>query len=138
MPRCARILLVDDFEHWRRFVASLLQKHAEWQIVGEASDGLEAIQKAEELRPDLILLDLSLPKLNGIEAARRIRTLTPESKIIFLSQESSADVVQAALSFGAQGYVVKIRAGSDLLAAVEAVLECRQFVSSGLITGDPG
>jgi len=134
----ARILLVDDFERWRRFVAALLQKCPEWQIVGEASDGLEAIQKAEELRPDLILLDLGLPKLNGIKAARQIRELTPESKIIFLSQESSADVVQEALSFGAQGYVVKTRVGSDLLAAVEAVLEGRQFVSSGLITGGPG
>lgn len=99
---------------------------------------MEAIQKAEELRPDLILLDLGLPKLNGIKAARQIRELTPESKIIFLSQESSADVVQEALSFGAQGYVVKTRVGSDLLAAVEAVLEGRQFVSSGLITGGPG
>lgn len=138
MTRTARILLVDDFERWRRFVASLLQKHAEWQIIGEASDGLEAIQKAEELRPDLIVLDLGLPKLNGIEAARRIRRLTPESKIIFLSQESSADVVREALSFGAQAYVVKTRVGSDLLAAVEAVLEGRQFVSSGLITSGSG
>jgi DNA-binding NarL/FixJ family response regulator len=138
LTRTARILLVDDFERWRRFVASLLQKHAEWQIIGEASDGLEAIQKAEELRPDLIVLDLGLPKLNGIEAARRIRRLTPESKIIFLSQESSADVVREALSFGAQAYVVKTRVGSDLLAAVEAVLEGRQFVSSGLITSGSG
>jgi DNA-binding NarL/FixJ family response regulator len=133
-----RILLVDDFEHWRRFVVSLLQKHAEWQIIGEASDGLDAIQKAQELRPDLIVLDLSLPKLNGIQAARQIRKLTPESKIIFLSQESSTDVVQEALSFGAQGYVVKTRVGSDLLAAVETVLNGRRFVSCGLITGGPG
>src|SRR5208337_3233841 len=97
LTHSARILLVDDFERWRSFVASLLQKCPEWQIVGEASDGLEAIQKAEELRPDLIVLDLGLPKLNGIEAARQIRKLAPESKIIVLSQESSADVVQAAL-----------------------------------------
>jgi DNA-binding NarL/FixJ family response regulator len=134
----ARILLVDDFERWRRLVASLLQKCPEWLIVGEASDGLEAIQKVEELRPDLIVLDLGLPKLNGIEAARQIRKLNPESKIIFLSQESSVEVVQAALSVGAQGYVVKTRVRSDLLAAVEAVLEGRRFVSSGLITSDPG
>jgi DNA-binding NarL/FixJ family response regulator len=132
-----RILLVDDFERWRRLVTSLLQQNPKWQLVGEASDGLEAVLKAEELQPDLIVLDVGLPTLNGIEAARRIRKLTPESKIIFLSQESSADVVQEALRFG-QGYVVKTRAESDLLAAVEAVLEGRQFVSSGLITSGPG
>jgi len=84
------------------------------------------------------VLDLGLPKLNGIEAARQIRKHTPEPKIVFLSQESSADVVREALSFGAQGYVVKTRVGSDLLAAVEAVLEGRQFVSSGLISSGSG
>ena len=102
------------------------------QIVGEASDGLEAVQKAEELQPDLIVLDIGLPTLNGIEAARRIRKLSPESKILFVSQESSADVVQEALALGALGYVVKAHAGSELLAAVEAVLQGRQFISSGL------
>jgi CheY-like chemotaxis protein len=102
------------------------------QIVGEASDGLEAVQKAEELQPDLIVLDIGLPTLNGIEAARRIRKLSPESKILFVSQESSADVAQEAFSLGALAYVVKAHAGSELLAAVEAVLEDRQFVSRGL------
>lgn len=92
-------------------------------------DGLEAVQKAEELRPDLILLDIGLPTLNGIEVARRIRKLSPESKIIFVSQESSADVVQAALALGAQGYVVKAQAATDLVAAVEAVLAGKTFVS---------
>jgi len=104
------------------------------QVVGEASDGLEAVHKAEELQPDLIVLDLGLPTLNGIEAARQIRKLSPASKIIFASQESSADVVQEALSSGARGYVLKTRADVDLVAAVEAVLEGRQFVSSGLQT----
>jgi CheY-like chemotaxis protein len=102
------------------------------QIVGEASDGLEAVQKAEELHPDLIVLDIGLPTLTGIEAARRIRKLSPEPKILFVSQESSADVVQEALSLGALGYVVKAHAGSELLAAVGAVLEDRQFISGGL------
>jgi DNA-binding NarL/FixJ family response regulator len=132
-----RILLGEDFEPWCRFVVSLLQEKPEWRIVGETSDGLEAVQKAKELRPDLILLDIGLPKLNGIEAARQIRKLTPESRIIFVSQESSADVVAEALSFGPQGYVLKIKAGDDLLIAMEAVLEGKQFVSCGLITGKP-
>jgi DNA-binding NarL/FixJ family response regulator len=88
--------------------------------------------RAEDLRPDLILLDLGLPKLNGVEAVRQIRKLAPESKILFLSLVSSPDVVQEALKSGAKGYVSKAKMGIDLLAAVEAVLDGRQFVSSGL------
>ena len=99
------------------------------EVVCELSDGLAAVQKAEELKPDLILLDIGLPGLNGIEAGRQIRKLVPSAKIIFLTQESSEDVVQEALSLGALGYVVKTRAGSDLLAAVETVLEGKQYVS---------
>jgi DNA-binding NarL/FixJ family response regulator len=102
------------------------------QIIAEVSDGLEAVQQAQELKPDLILLDIGLPTLNGIEAARKIRKLAPESKIIFVTQESFADVLQEALSTGAQGYVLKARAGIDLIAAVEAVIEGRQFLSSSL------
>jgi DNA-binding NarL/FixJ family response regulator len=100
------------------------------QVVCEVSDGLETVQKAEELQPDLIFLDIGLPTLNGIAAARQIRTLAPESKIIFVSQESSPDVIQEALNLGARGYVVKTRAGIDLLAAVEAVLRGKDFISS--------
>jgi DNA-binding NarL/FixJ family response regulator len=132
-----RILLGEDFEPWRRFVVALLQeKKPEWQIVGETSDGLEVVQKATELRPDLILLDIGLPNLNGIEAARQIRRLIPESRIIFVSQETSADVASEALSLGAHGYVLKIRAECDLLTAIEAVLGGKQFVSCGLIPGE--
>jgi len=127
-----RVLVVDDYEPFRRFICSTLKKGPALQIVGETSDGLEAVHKAEELQPDLIVLDIGLPTLNGIEAARRIRKLSPESKILFISQESAADVVQEALALGALGYVVKAHAGSELLAAVEAVLEGRQFVSRGL------
>jgi DNA-binding NarL/FixJ family response regulator len=83
-----------------------------------------------ELKPDLILLDIGLPTLNGLEAARQIRKLVPESKIIFLSQESSADVVQEALRIGARGYVVKVRAATGLLTAVEAVISGKRYVSS--------
>jgi DNA-binding NarL/FixJ family response regulator len=127
-----RVFVVDDYEPFRRFVCSTLEQRPELQIIGEASDGLEAVQKAEEIQPDLIVLDLGLPTLNGIEAARQIRKLAPQSKILFLSQESSPDVVQEAFTLGALGYVVKAHAGSELLAAVEAVRHGRQFVSRGL------
>ena len=127
-----RVLVVDDYEPFRRFICSTLGQKLELQIVAEALDGLEAVHKAEELQPNLIVLDVGLPTLNGIEAARRIRKLSPNSKILFVSQESSADTAQEALALGALGYVVKSHAGSELLAAVEAVLEGRQFISSGL------
>src|SRR5580700_7137784 len=128
-----RVLVVEDFEPFRQFVCSTVGDSSELQVICEVSDGLEAVQKAEELQPDLILLDIGLPTLNGIEVARRIRKLSPESKIIFVSQESSAEVVQEALALGALGYVVKAHAGGELLAAVGAVLAGSQFVGSGLL-----
>ena len=108
----------------------LFRTRPEWQVVAEASDGREAIQKAEELNPDLILLDVGLPNLNGIEAARVIRQRSPNSRIIFLSQNNDLDVVQAALSTGAWGYVRKIDAGRELLPAMDAVLGGKRFVGS--------
>jgi DNA-binding NarL/FixJ family response regulator len=116
-----RVLIVEDFAPFRRFICSTLGKRHDLQVVCEVSDGLEALQKAE---------DIGLPTLNGIEAARRIRRLSPESKIIFVTQESSADVVQEALSVGARGYVLKTKAASELLAAVEAVIMDKQSVGS--------
>jgi CheY-like chemotaxis protein len=109
------------FDAWER---------PESQIVGEVSDGLEAVQKAEELRPDLILLDIGLPTLSGIEGARRVRKLSPKSRILFVSQETSVHVVRGALAEGAKGYVVKIDARRELLTAVDAVLRGEQFVGS--------
>jgi DNA-binding NarL/FixJ family response regulator len=127
-----RILITDDFEDWRRQVHLLLQTRPAWQVIAEASDGLEAVQKSEDLKPDLILLDIGLPQLNGIEAARQIRQRSPNSKIIFLSQNSDLNIVQAVLSTGASGYVRKIDAGRELLPAIDAVLRGEQFVSSSL------
>jgi DNA-binding NarL/FixJ family response regulator len=131
-----RILIVDDFEDWRRQVHSLLQGRPAWQVIAEASEGLEAVQKAEELKPDLILLDIGLSKLNGIEAALQIRQRSPNSRIIFLSQNSDLDVVRTALGTGALGYVLKIDAGCELLPSVDAVLGGEQFVSSS-VKGHP-
>jgi DNA-binding NarL/FixJ family response regulator len=137
-----RVLVVEDHRDWRNLVRLLFQMRPEWQIISEVSDGLEAVQKADELKPDLILLDIGLPKLNGIEAARRIRQHSPNSKIIFLSMDNSLDVVQAALSVGGHGYVYKASAQSDLLPAIDAVLRGEQFVSSTLsgykLTDTPG
>jgi DNA-binding NarL/FixJ family response regulator len=125
-------MVVDDYENWRRQIHSLLEARPEWQVIAEASDGSEAVQKAEGLKPDLILLDIGLPKLSGIEAARRIRHVSPSSKIIFLSQNSDLEFVRVALSTGALGYVQKIDAGRELLPAVAAVLKGKKFVSSSL------
>ena len=127
-----RVLVVEDFEPFRRLICSMLRKMPGLQIIEEASDALEAVRKAEELQPDLIQLDVGLPSLNGIEAARRICTLSPKSKIVFVTQVSDPDVLQEALNLGAKGYVVKTNVASDLLAAVDAVLGGRSFVSGGL------
>jgi DNA-binding NarL/FixJ family response regulator len=101
-------------------------------VVGVASDGLEAILKTERLQPNLILLDIGLPRLDGIEAARRILSAAPESKILFLSQESDLDVARAALSAGGHGYVVKSDADDDLIGAIETVMEGERYLSRKL------
>jgi DNA-binding NarL/FixJ family response regulator len=123
-----RVLVVDDYEPFRRFLCSILQNEVRSPTIVEASDGVQAIEIAQALRPDLILLDIGLPKLNGIDAARRIREFAPQSKILFVSQESSVDVVQAAFSVGASGYVVKADAARELRTAVKAVWRGERFV----------
>ena len=127
-----RVLVVEDFAPFLQIIRSSLAEMPDVQVIGEVADGLEAVQKAELLEPDLVLLDIGLPTLNGIDAARQIRRLAPASKIIFLSQESDSDVVHEALKLGAWGFVAKTRTASDLPAAVDAFLEGRQFVSDGL------
>ena len=131
-----RVLVVDDYEPWRRFACTTLLKQPELHVIGEVSDGLEAVQQAKELQPDLILLDIGLPTLNGIEAARRIREVSPNSKILFVSENRSQDIAREALSTGAGGYVVKSDAGSELLLAIRAVLKGQRLVSASL--GDHG
>jgi DNA-binding response OmpR family regulator len=125
--RAVHVLVVEDYKRFRNFVCMLLQQSGGFQI-SEASDGLEAVQKFRELKPDLILLDIGLPQVNGLEVARR---LGPTARALFLSQESSSDVVHEALGIGA-GYVYKPDALSELLPAIKAVLEGKQYVSSSL------
>ena len=128
MEALVRILVVDDFEPWRRYLGLFLRLKPEWQIICEASDGLEAIEKSRELQPDLILLDIGLPALNGIEAAKQIRKVSPRSKIIFLSENTVPEIVREALGVGGCGYVVKSDAGGDLVAALHAAIANKQFV----------
>ena len=125
-----RVLVADDFEPWRNYVRSALEK-CDGYSVNVTTDGLETAQKALELQPDLILLDIRLAKINGIEAARRIRSECPKSKILFVSVERSLDIIREALSTGAQGYLNKSD-GAELLAGVEAVRHGRFFVSRSL------
>src|SRR5215469_1582838 len=134
VERTARILVVDDYEPWRRFIRSALRKRPELKLVGEMSDGLQAVQKAQELEPDLILLDIGLPTINGIQAARRIRECAPKSRILFVSENRSTDIAKEALATGASGFVVKSDAARELLPAVDAILQGKQFVSAILAT----
>ena len=128
----ARILIVDDYAPWRQKVRSLLQRHPGLELVGEAADGLEALQKVLEAKPDLVLLDIGLPRMNGIEASAKIRRAAPGVTILFLSQNADVDVLQAALNNGAKGYVFKMDAAQELWPAIKAVLSGNQFLSSGI------
>ena len=131
-----RILVVDDFEAWRQRIRSMLQTRPELCVVAEAADGLEAVQKAQELKPDLILLDICLPGLNGIEVAHQVSRLVPSATIVFVSQNNDPDLVAAARTNGAKGYVLKVDVNRELLPAIEAVLRGDHFASTGLAQRD--
>ena len=127
-----RVLLVEDYKPWLRFISSELGKLSNLQTISEVSDGEEAVQQAQQLQPDLILLDIGLPTISGIEAARRIREVSPASKILFVSETRSPEIAKEALNTGAGGYVLKSDAASDLLPAIKAVLQGKRFVSASL------
>jgi DNA-binding NarL/FixJ family response regulator len=128
----ARILLVDDFEPFRRVVSAIVQARPEWQIVGEACDGSEAVQMTRHLLPDIVVLDIGMPVLNGIEAAKRIRQDSPTSKIIFLTQNNDEDIRLEALATGAEAYLLKANAGSEFLPSIEAALKDRYRADADL------
>src|SRR6267378_7729202 len=121
-----RILIADDHEIVRQGIRSLFDLQTDWEICGEAVDGLDAIEKSKHLKPDVILLDVSMPHLNGLDAARVIRKEVPQSKILMVSQHDAAYMSQRALEVGARGYVAKSELSRQLLAAVESVIHDRQ------------
>lgn len=123
------ILLVEDFAHYRAYIAALLQSHPQFNVVDEASEGLEAVEKARQWKPDVILMDIGLPRLNGIEAVRQIREVSPHSRVVFLSQDTSPELVAEAIKLGGFGYVFKTEAEKNLLVAINAALEGKPFFS---------
>ncbi len=133
-----RIVVVDDFERWRRAIVSILQEDPEIEIIHQAVDGLEAVEKCQELKPDLVVLDVGLPKLNGLEAARQIRVVSPDSRILFLSAQRSPDVIREALSIGAAGYLLKENARLHLLPAVQAAILGAEFLQFTILPDRKG
>ena len=132
------ILVVDDYARWRNFVSSALMEHIESCLICEAADGAAAVQFAADLRPALITLDIGLPKLNGIEAARQIREKCPDTKILFVSENRALDIAEAAFAAGGDGYVVKSDGKAELLKAVDAIRQSRRFISRTLAQGQLG
>jgi CheY-like chemotaxis protein len=136
MSKC-RVMIVDDYELWRRHVDAALRRSHKWQLVGEAPDGREAVERARLLRPDLILLDIGLPGEDGIQVATRLLADDPSARILFLSEHQSPELVRAALATGAYGYVVKSNAGRELLPAMSAIVEGRRFISACVSAPEP-
>jgi DNA-binding NarL/FixJ family response regulator len=131
-----RILLVDDHPVVRQGLRTLLGDHPGWEIIDEAEDGIEAVDKARQLEPDVIVLDVSMPRMDGLEACRRILKSTPNSEILIVTQHDSPQMMRAALGAGARGYVVKSNVARDLPKAVEAVSQHRHFTTSASQASD--
>lgn len=128
--RVLRILIADDHEVARKGIRSILESHPGWEICGEAKDGREAVDLATQQKPDVLLLDIGMPNLNGLDAARQILTITPDARILILTIHDSEQVVREVLAAGARGFLLKSDAGRDLVAAVEALQNRRTFFTS--------
>jgi DNA-binding NarL/FixJ family response regulator len=125
--KCLRIFVVDDHDLIRRGVKTLLETHADWEVCGEARTGVEAVSKAEKLKPDVAILDISMPDLNGLEATKRIRKVSPQTEILILSAHFSDQLVREIVEAGARGYIMKSDSGRDLIIAVEALAKHQPF-----------
>jgi DNA-binding NarL/FixJ family response regulator len=126
----ARILIADDHEVFRRGLRSVLAEVAAWQVIAEAGDGVEAVQLATALAPDIVVIDLSMPRLNGLDAARQIRGSLPTTQVLIVTAHESEQVVREVLDAGALGYLLKSDAGALLVKAIESLLEGRPFFTS--------
>jgi len=124
-----RILLVDDHPVVRQGLRTLLDGRSGWEVVGEASDGVEALEKVSDLQPDVVVLDVTMPRMNGIEACRLIQQRTPGREVLFVTQHDSPQMMREALAAGARGYVVKSNLARDLVEAVDAVSQHREFTA---------
>ena len=131
-----RILIADDHPVVRHGLRTLLAEHEGWEVIAEAGNGIEAVAMADQLKPDVVVLDLSMPRMHGLEACRQIRERTPESEILIVTQHDSPQMMQEALLCGARGYVVKTDAARDLLAAVDAVSRHKDFTLWGEAMAD--
>ncbi len=127
-----RILIADDHEVARKGIRSLLESHPEWEVCAEARDGREAVEYASRLKPDVLLLDIGMPNLNGLDASRQILATTPDARILILTVHDSEQMVREVLALGASGFLLKSDAGRDLLAAVEALQRRRTFFTSSV------
>ncbi|HEY4839396.1 MAG TPA: response regulator transcription factor [Candidatus Acidoferrales bacterium] len=125
--KALRILVADDHDLMRRGIKTLLQTHAGWEICGEAQTGREAVSRTEELKPDIVVLDISMPDLNGIEAARRIRKASPETEVLILSLHFSDQLIREIVEAGVRGYIIKSDSDRDLIVAVETLAKHKPF-----------
>ncbi len=123
MIKSARVLIVDDHEIFRRGLRALLEPSSEWQVCGEAVDGMDAVEQCRKLKPDIVVLDVSMPRLNGLEAARLIKKEDSEAQIVIITQHDSPQIRAAAMEAGAQAFVTKSAVGNDLVSALRAIVQ---------------
>jgi DNA-binding NarL/FixJ family response regulator len=127
-----RILIVDDHDVVRHGVRALIERNPDWEVCGEAADGRDAVAKAQSLTPDVVILDVAMPELNGLEAARQIRKLVPAARVLILTMHESEQVVREVLAVGAHGYLLKSDAGRNLVAAINALSQHKPFFTSAV------